>query len=138
MIESMSVSGIIIGGDHRVFTLAEVREAFPVVQRITRQAYAELDPVRQRLARLVPGHPAQREVEAEYEVIVRRWVGKMQRLGLLVRGLWLVDFDTGDGFLCWRFPQLKVGHYYAYGEAYTDRRPIGEVVEEFDPDWAHG
>lgn len=138
MTESMSVSGIILGGDHRVFTLAEVREAFPVVQRITRQAYFELEPIRQRLARLVPGHPAQHETEAEYEAIVRRWVGKMQRLGLLVRGLWLVDFDTGDGYLCWRFPQLKVGHYYAYGEAYTNRRPIDEVVEEFDPDWAQG
>jgi hypothetical protein len=130
--------GIIIGGEYRVFTLAEVRDAFPLVQRITRQAHADLEPVRQRLARLVPGHPAQRVVEAQYEIIVRRWLGKMERLGLLVRGLWLVDFDTGDGFLCWRFPQLKVGHYYAYGEAYTDRRPIDEVVEEFDPDWAHG
>ncbi len=138
MTDSMSVSGIILGGDHRVFTLVEVREIFPFVQRITRQAWTELEPVRQRLARLVPGHPAQRATEVEYEAIVRRWVGKMQRLGLLVRGLWLVDFDTGDGFLCWRFPQLKVGHYYAYGEAYTDRRPIDEVVEEFDPDWAHG
>ena len=138
MSEPWCSAEIVARDDHRVFSLAEVRALFPLVQRITRHAYFELEPVRRRMARLVPGHPAQREVEAVYETIVRRWLGKMQRLGLLVRGLWLVDFDTGDGFLCWRFPQLKVGHYYAYGKAYTDRRPIDEVVEEIDPDWAHG
>jgi len=138
MTETQRVTEIVGHGDHRVFTLGDTEMLFPLVLRITREAHAELEPVRQRLARLLPGHPEQPEVERRYETIVRRWLGKMQRLGLLVRGLWMVDFDTGDGYLCWRFPQLRIGQYYAYGEDYASRRPINEVVEETDPDWAHG
>ena len=67
---------------------------------------------------------------------MRRWVAKMERLGLVIKGLWLVDFDTGDGYLCWKFPELKLGHYHTYQEGFSGRRPLREVIEEFDPDWA--
>jgi hypothetical protein len=63
-------------------------------------------------------------------------MAKMARLGLMVKGLWLVDFDTGDGYLCWKFPELKIGQYHGYHEGYTARRPLREVIEELDPDWA--
>ena len=69
-------------------------------------------------------------------VSVKRWMAKMARLGLVVKGLWLVDFDTGDGYLCWKFPELKIGQYHGYHEGYTKRRPLREVIEELDPDWA--
>jgi hypothetical protein len=123
--------------DHRVFTLSEARALFPLVQRITREAHEELEPVRRRLEALVPGTPdLAAGIETEYESVVRRWMGKMERLGLVVKGLWLVDFDTGDGFLCWRFPELKIGHYHGYQEGFAQRRPLAEVLEELDPDWA--
>lgn len=122
----------------RAFTLAEAQALFPVVWKLTQAAHRELEPVRQQLAAMVPANPQIREVESRYEAIVRRWVGKMERLGLVVKGLWLVDFDTGDGYLCWRFPELKIGHYHGYHEGYDVRRPLGQIVEEFDPDWAHG
>ena len=123
--------------DPRVFTLAEAQELFPVVWKLTRTAQRELEPVRRHLEAMVPANPQIREAEQRYEVIVRRWVGKMERLGLVVKGLWLVDFDTGDGYLCWRYPELKIGHYHGYHEGYDGRRPLKQVVEEFDPDWAH-
>lgn len=122
--------------DHRVFTLGEAQALFPLVNRLTREAYDSLEPVRHRLEVTLPGDPALREAEAEYERIVRRWVGKMDRLGLAVRGLWLVDFDTGDGYLCWRFPELRIAHYHGYQEGFDNRRPLNDVVEELDPDWA--
>jgi hypothetical protein len=131
-----SIPQIVTHDDHRVFTLAEARALFPLVQRLTRQSFEELEPVRRRLEAMVPSNPEIRHVESEYETIVRRWVGKMERLGLVVKGLWLVDFDTGDGYLCWRFPELKIGHYHGYQEGFGGRRPLAEVVEEFDPDWA--
>lgn len=123
--------------DPRVFTLAEAQELFPVVWKLTRTAQRDLEPVRRQLEAMVPANPQIREAEQRYETIVRRWVGKMERLGLVVKGLWLVDFDTGDGYLCWRYPELKIGHYHGYHEGYDGRRPLRQVVEEFDPDWAH-
>jgi hypothetical protein len=124
--------------DPRVFTLAEAEELFPVVWRITRDAHDELEPLRRALDSIAPRSPQLREVEQQYENVVRRWLVKMKRLGLVVKGLWLVDFDTGDGYLCWKFPELRIGHYHGYAEGYAGRRRLHEVVEELDPDWAHG
>ena len=124
--------------DPRVFTLAEAEALFSLVWRITRASHEELKPARQLLEALMPASPEFREAERRYETIVRRWVGKMERLGLVVKGLWLADFDTGDGYLCWRFPELRIGHYHGYREGFDGRRPLREVVEELDPDWAQG
>lgn len=123
--------------DPRVFTLTEAEALFPLVRRITQISYQELEPVRRALEAMVPTNPMIQEVERQYEAVVKRWVGKMERLGLVVKGLWLVDFDTGDGYLCWKFPELRIGYYHSYHEGYAARVPLRQVVEEFDPDWAH-
>ena len=127
---------IVARDEPRIFTLAEAQALFPLVRSITQASYAELDPVRQQLAAMIPSNPQIHAVEKLYETIVRRWVAKMERLGLVIKGLWLVDFDTGDGYLCWKFPELKLGHYHTYEEGFSGRRPLREVIEEFDPDWA--
>ncbi len=127
---------IVARDEPRIFTLAEAQALFPLVRSITQATYAELDPVRRQLALMIPSNPQIHAVEKLYETIVRRWVAKMERLGLVIKGLWLVDFDTGDGYLCWKFPELKLGHYHTYQEGFSGRRPLREVIEEFDPDWA--
>lgn len=123
--------------DPRVFTLTEAQALFPLVRRLTQGAYQELEPVRRALEAMVPTNPSILDVERQYEAIVKRWVGKMERLGLVVKGLWLVDFDTGDGYLCWKFPELRIGYYHGYHGGYSNRVPLRQVVEELDPDWAH-
>ena len=136
MIEEQIVPQIVARDDPRVFTLAEAQTLFPLVRKITLAAHDELEPVRRKLESMVPSNPRIKEVEKNYETIVKRWVGKVERLGLVVKGLWLVDFDTGDGYLCWKFPELKLGYYHGYHEGFGGRRPLRDVVEETDPDWA--
>jgi hypothetical protein len=136
MAERPSIFQIVSRDETRVFTLAEAEEIFPLVRTITEAAWRELEPVRHRIEAMVPANPRIREVEQEYEEIVKRWMAKMHRLGLVVKGLWLVDFDTGDGYLCWKFPELKIGYYHGYHEGFDGRRPLREVIEEQDPDWA--
>ena len=106
------------------------------MRAITEAAWRELEPVRRKLEAMAPVNPHIHAVERQYEAIVKRWMAKMARLGLVVKGLWLVDFDTGDGYICWKFPELRLGHYHGYHEGYTTRRPLREVIEEIDPDWA--
>jgi hypothetical protein len=127
---------IVARDEPRIFTLAEAQALFPLVRSITQAAHGELEPVRRQLEAIVPTNPQIVDVEKQYEAIVRRWVAKMERLGLVIKGLWLVDFDTGDGYLCWKFPELKLAHYHTYQEGFSGRRPLREVIEEFDPDWA--
>ncbi len=136
MSRGSAIFQIVAPNDPRIFTLAEAHALFPLVRSITHAAHAELEPVRRKLESMVPTNPSIRDVERQYESVVKRWVAKMERLGLVIKGLWLVDFDTGDGYLCWKFPELKIGHYHAYHEGYTGRRPLDEVIQEFDPDWA--
>ena len=127
---------IVARDEPRIFTLAEAEALFPLVRSITQATYNELEPVRRQLEAMIPTNPQIHDVEKQYETLVRRWVAKMERLGLVIKGLWLVDFDTGDGYLCWKFPELKIGQYHGYHEGYTARRPLREVIEELDPDWA--
>ena len=137
MAERPSIHQILARDETRMFTLAEAEALFPLVRAITETAWRELEPVRRKLETMAPVNPQIHEIERQYEAIVKRWMAKMARLGLVVKGLWLVDFDTGDGYLCWKFPELKIGQYHGYHEGYTARRPLREVIEEFDPDWAH-
>lgn len=136
MARSPTLFQIVASDDTRVFTLAEAEELFPLVRTITEAAWRELEPVRHRLESMIPANPRIREVEREYEAIVKRWMAKMNRLGLVVKGLWLVDFDTGDGYLCWKFPELRIGYFHGYQEGFMGRRPLKQVIEELDPDWA--
>jgi hypothetical protein len=122
--------------DPRIFELEEARALFPLVRRITAESYEELQPVKQRLQNMLSTDPRIVQVEKSYEEIVKRWMSKMERLGLVVKGLWLVDFDTGDGYLCWKYPELKINHFHDYSSGFAGRRNLEEVIEELDPDWA--
>ena len=124
--------------ESRVFSLSEARALFPLVVKITRQAHGELQPIQQRLRVLARGSLELARAERQYRETVSGWVNKMRRLGLTVKGLWLVDFDTGDGYLCWKYPELTLGHFHGYAEGFAGRRRLEEVIDELDPDWAHG
>lgn len=108
----------------------------PTIIKLTHRSANELAPLQQTIATMLVSDPRLAVLEQNYEAIVRSWVGKMNRLGVLVEALWQVDFDTGDGFLSWKYPELKLGHYYSYNQGFSGRCPISEVVNEFDPDWA--
>ncbi len=120
----------------RCFTLSEARETLKMVKPITAEAHRELEEVKSRLHHLLPSDPRIAAVEKEYEAIVRKWIAKMSRLGLVVRGLWLLDFDSGDGYFCWKYPELSITHFHSYSGGFVERRPIADVIEETHPDWA--
>jgi hypothetical protein len=122
--------------DPRVFSLAEAQALFPLVRGITQRAAEALAPVQRQLKVLPRRSPELQATEARYQTLVNGWVNKMRRLGLVVKGLWLVDFDTGDGYLCWKYPELKLGHYHGYDEGFGGRRPLADVLATLDPDWA--
>ena len=55
---------------------------------------------------------------------VERWASEIESLGCEVKGLWLVDWDSGDGYYCWRFPEPTVGHFHGYDEGFAGRLPL--------------
>ena len=46
------------------------------------------------------------------------WAGEVQSLGLEAKGLWLVDFDNGEGYYCWCYPEETVAHYHGYADGF--------------------
>lgn len=133
--EAIQIRQIGATDDPRLFTLSEAQELLPLVRKITEESVAELTPIKQRLSAMLSTDPRTPNMEREYEGVIKRWVSKMERLGLVVKGLWLVDFDTGDGYLCWKYPELRIAYYHNHDEGYADRRPLKDVIEEYDPDW---
>ena len=124
-------------GEPKHFSLSEAKQVLPVLQKITRSAAQDLAPLQDEMSRLLDCDPRQEPLRGQFEQIVRKWLSQVQRLGLRVSGLWEVGFDTGDGYLSWRHPELRLAYFRHYEEIFSLRRPLGQVIEEDQPEWAH-
>ena len=108
----------------RTFTLLEAQELLPRVRAATERAVQDVDQLSSVINRLGETDPARVPTLAELEGVVAAWTGQLQGLGLEVKGLWLVDFDNGDGFYCWQYPEVAILHYHGYDEGFPGRMKI--------------
>ena len=100
--------------ERRTFTLQEARDLLPRVRLLTEKA-AEL------YGRF--GEDGIDSEEARHEV-VEEWANQVIALGLEIKGLWLVDFDSGAGYYCWKYPEPALGHFHGYEEGFSGRVPL--------------
>ncbi len=100
----------------RVFTFEEAAALLPKVQALTGAAVAELENLAERQD---PGEPE--ELDSEYEAIVARWAQSVMDLGIEVKGLWLIDFDCGSGYYCWKHPESALQYFHGYEEGFAGR-----------------
>ena len=54
---------------------------------------------------LAEDDPEHVSLSAALKAVVDGWAGEVQSLGLEAKGLWLVDFDNGEGYYCWCYPE---------------------------------
>jgi len=120
----------------KIFSLDEAVLLLPLVKKLTAIAITNLEPTQLRYLSLLDCDPRKRALGSEYEKLVRLWIEKMARLGLLVRGLWEVNFDTGDGYLSWRNPELHIAFFVDYCDPNMTRLDLAEVLYERQPCWA--
>ena len=92
----------------RIFTYEEATALLPEVQRITNDAVLEVDTL-------------DSEDPADYQAVIERWAEAILALGIEVKGLWLVDFDSGAGYYCWRHPEPALEHFHGYDEGFPGR-----------------
>jgi len=136
-IDSPFVAQIFPLNEDRVFTLSEARALIPLVVKITTAAHKKLEPLRVHLQTTISvNDDASTAIEQAYRNVVQSWIEKLQRLGVTASDLWVVHFDTGDGHLCWRFPELRLAHFHLDGDCEQGRRSVDEYIELFQPDWA--
>jgi regulator of sirC expression with transglutaminase-like and TPR domain len=94
--------------ERKIFTLEEARALLPRVRALTEEAVA-------RYARLGD------RLEPERQSILRDWARDVQALGAEIKGPWLVDFDSGAGYYCWKYPEPALDHFHGYEEGFAGR-----------------
>jgi hypothetical protein len=108
----------------RAWTLETARELLPDVRARTARAVEEAEALVEERARFPAGSPERVALEGRIEAVVARWAREMEALGLEVKGLWLVDFDSGSGYYCWQWPEERLEYYHGYDEGFAGRARI--------------
>lgn len=92
----------------RIFSYEQAAALLPEVARITNEAV-------ERVEASISEEPA------VYERIVTEWAESILGLGVEVKGLWLVDFDNGGGYYCWKYPEPALEYFHGYDEGFGGR-----------------
>ncbi len=92
----------------KLFTYEDACALLPEVQRLTGVAVEQVEQIEE----------AEPEV---YQQIVADWAESVMALGIEVKGLWLVDFDSGGGYYCWRHPEPALEYFHGYEEGFGGR-----------------
>jgi hypothetical protein len=108
----------------RVFSLDEARDLLPTVKRLTEEAAREADAVSDRLRELDEQDPEHARLSDQLSGIVANWAAAMHALQLEAKGLWLVDFDNGEGYYCWSYPENTIAHFHGYEDGFAGRMKI--------------
>jgi len=103
----------------RTFTFDEARQLLPVVRDRTREALERLGALE------VPddGDPGERRARLQElaAAVLAAWAEELEALGLEVKGPWLVDFDSGGGYYCWKWPEESLEYFHGYQEGFAGR-----------------
>ena len=115
---------------NKVFTLEEVDELFPIIRRITQEYASKVQALVQRFEILKKREDlGLSAVEKEINTLVQVWQSKIERLGAQTKGLWIVDFDSGSGFYCWKYPEEQVNFWHAYQNGYSGRVRVERKIQ---------
>jgi hypothetical protein len=93
----------------KIFSYEDAAALLPEVQRMTADAVQEVE----ALANDAPRDEAQQ--------IVGRWAESVMKMGIEVKGLWLIDFDNGSGYYCWQYPEESLQYFHGYDDGFGGR-----------------
>ncbi|HYH46552.1 MAG TPA: DUF2203 family protein, partial [Thermoanaerobaculia bacterium] len=108
----------------RIFTYEEALETFPVIRDLTAAAVRQVEAVVNSLRSRDEMEENREEVETACERILEAWAKQVVSFGCEAKGRWLVDWDSGDGYYCWQYPEETLGHFHDYEEGFAGRIPI--------------
>lgn len=108
----------------RIFSYEEALNTFPQVRDLTAAAVRQIESLVNRVQSLEELDSRKAELEEACDRVVQAWSLEVQRLGCEVKGLWLVDWDSGSGYYCWKYPEETICHFHEYDEGYRGRMMI--------------
>ena len=108
----------------RHFSYEEALALFPVVRDRTDAAVRQIEALVNQVQSRDEMELRKEELESAYRSIVERWTEEIESLGCEVKGVWLVDWDSGDGYYCWRYPEPTLAHFHGYEVGFAGRVPV--------------
>lgn len=108
----------------RIFSYDEALETFPLVRDLTAAAVRQIEALANKVGSRDELDTRRDQLEEARERIVRAWAREITSIGCEVKGVWLVDWDSGDGYYCWQFPEQAIAFFHTYDEGFTGRIPI--------------
>ena len=110
--------------ERKTFTLDEARALLPRIRQITDRAAEEMSELAREIRGLSEGDTRRTMLEQEYVERLNDWAGEIQDVGAEVKGMFLVDFDNGEGYYCWKWPEPDLVHFHGYEEGFAGRMKI--------------
>jgi hypothetical protein len=121
---SETASNVVYLKQPKRFTLSEAQALLPAVKEITQKAVEEATPTVLELQRPDLTEEERIEYGLDLEKMANRWGEEISRLGAVPKGLWLVDFDSGTGYYCWRYNEPELAFFHTYDDGFSGRTPI--------------
>lgn len=106
------------------FTLEEAKTLLPEVRQITHEAVEKVEPYILKIQSPELSEAERTNMAQEVQQHVDTWTDQIMKLGVVPKGLWLVDFDSGSGYFCWQYNEDELGFFHGYKEGFTNRVPI--------------
>ena len=116
----------------KIWSLLEAREMLQLVKDITSEYYLKSSNLASELRTKVFPENVLEEKEDKISELVQTWSNEILALGMDVKGLWLVDFDHGNGYYCWTWGEEDVLYEHGYNDGFRSRKLIEEPKEESD------
>ena len=91
---------------------------------MTADAVRRAEALASQLQGLADDDPEHVTLSAALSEVLSGWAEQMRLLGLEAKGLWLVDFDNGEGYYCWSYPEPGITHYHGYEDGFSGRMTI--------------
>ena len=93
----------------------------PQVKHLTADAVRRAESLASQLRGVGEDDPTHTALSIALRDVVNSWADEVRSLGLEAKGIWLVDFDNGEGYYCWSYPEETIGHYHGYDEGFRGR-----------------
>lgn len=121
--------GVVLGGSPldshtpsaRQFSFDEAQRLLPRVRELTAPVFEEVEALSHELE---TSGGADQELRERIEAALATWVRDVTATGAEVKGLWLVDFDNGSGYYCWRWPEPRLEYFHSYADGVSGRMRI--------------
>ena len=107
-----------------IFSLQQARAMLPQVKHLTADAVRRAESRVVQLQNISEGDPVHATLSAALHDVVNGWADEVRALGLEAKGMWLVDFDNGEGYYCWSYPEETIAYYHGYEEGFGGRMKI--------------